>query len=424
MSAQEFINIISDLRREFLSEDFKDIISRPEEKRINLQSKLAQVVIGVRRCGKSTMCRKVLREAKVEAAYINFDDERLINVGSEDLNKLLEAIYFVYGDVKYLLLDEIQNVDGWPLFVNRLLRQGLHLLITGSNANLLSNELITHLTGRHHKIELFPFSFKEFAEFKEVDLNDFSTKGIANSKRYLNEYLQMGGFPELLSENDRRDYVDALFNAIIRRDVTKRYKIRQPETLYKLANLAVDNFGQVMNIKKLGEEFNISTNTVATYLNYLTEAFLIMQIKRFSFKSVERLRQGKYYVIDNAFLSERNQSFSTDNSGWRLENAVYIELLRRAQAQNYDVFFHRDRTFEIDFIRTRSGHIEELLQVCYDIASPKTRQREIKALKHGYNKFKCSNLTLITMHQEETIEINDGLMIKVVPAYKWFNIHI
>ena len=222
MTTQELLPIIADQKDEFLNEDFTGICSRDEEKLVDLKSRLAQVVIGVRRSGKSTLCRKVLREANVNAAYVNFDDERLENVQTSDLNNILEALYIVYENFDYLLLDELQNVDGWPLFVNRLLRQKMHLIVTGSNAKLLSNELTTHLTGRHHKITLFPFSFDEYSRVKEVDMKALTTKGQATIKRELSNYLMNGGMPEMLTESDPQGYIMGLLEAIIKRDICKR----------------------------------------------------------------------------------------------------------------------------------------------------------------------------------------------------------
>ena len=152
------------------------LIHRPEEDLINLKSKLVQVVIGVRRSGKSTLCFNALRKVGVHYAYANFDDERLAGLGTEDLDNVLQTLYKIYGKFEYLFLDEIQNIDGWPLFVNRLLRQKIHILITGSNAKLLSSELSSHLTGRHHKIELFPFSFKDWCTIKELAYTRLTTK--------------------------------------------------------------------------------------------------------------------------------------------------------------------------------------------------------------------------------------------------------
>jgi predicted AAA+ superfamily ATPase len=175
------------------------LIHRPEEDFINLQSKLAQVVIGVRRSGKSTLCFNALMKAGVHFAYVNFDDERLDKLDSSDLDDVLQVLYKIYGDFDYLFLDEIQNIDAWPLFVNRLLRQKLHILITGSNAKLLSSELATHLTGRHHKIELFPFSFKDWCVIKDIDYSRLTTKNKGLLSRTYEEYFQQGGFPELIT---------------------------------------------------------------------------------------------------------------------------------------------------------------------------------------------------------------------------------
>ncbi len=418
MTTQDLLPIVADQREEWLNEDFSRTISRIEEKEIDLESKLAQVVIGVRRSGKSTLCRKVLHEAKVKAAYINFDDERLENVGQEDLNTLLSALYVIYGEFDYLLLDEIQNVDGWPLFVNRLLRQGLHLLVTGSNAKLLSNELTTHLTGRHHKIELYPFSFSEYTQIKQIDTTSLTTKAQALLQKGLNDYLLQGGFPELQTEHNTQDYITGLLYAIIRRDITQRFGVRYPEVLERLATYLMDNFAQEYNAKNLAQEFGISDHTIDTYCHYLQEAFLLFAVHKFSYKSSERIRGEKLYVVDTAFISNRPNTFSLHNMGWRLENVIFIELLHRAGRRYADVFYYRDRSFEVDFLVAKSGVVETLYQVCYDMSEEKTRKREINGLLQGARKFNCTDLTIITFSQEETI-IEDNMTIRVIPAAHW-----
>ena len=371
MTTQELLPIVAEQKEEFLSEDFASFCPRDEERQIDLKSHLAQVVIGVRRSGKSTMCRKVLREANVKAAYVNFDDERLAKTQTSDLNNILEALYIVYGDFQYLFLDEVQNIEGWPLFVNRLLRQKMHLIVTGSNAKLLSNELTTHLTGRHHKITLFPFSFEEYARMRQLDTQALTTKGQAAVKRELNTYLMNGGLPELLTEKDSQGYIMALLEAIIKRDITLRFKVRYPEVLQRLATYLIDNFAQEYNATTIAELLGVSDHTIDTYCGYLQEAFLLLVLKKFSYKSRERIRDSKIYVIDNAFISNRTNTFSTENLGWRLENAIYIELLHRASKRFADVFYYRDRTFEIDFIVAKDGVVEELYQVCYDMTNEK-----------------------------------------------------
>jgi uncharacterized protein len=418
MTTQDFLPIIAEQREEFLSEDFADIITRAEEKQIDLNSKLAQVVIGVRRSGKSTLCRKVLRTANVKAAYSNFDDERLANLGSEDLNAILSALYTIYGEFDYLLLDEVQNVEGWPLFVNRLLRQGLHLIITGSNAKLLSNELTTHLTGRYHKIELYPFSFSEYASIKQVDTTSLTTKAQALSQKALNQYLFQGGFPELITERDTQDYINSLLHAIIYRDITQRFRVRYPERLERLAAYILDNFSQEYKAKNIADILGVSDHTIDTYCNYLQEAFLLCAIHKFSYKSSERIRGQKLYAIDTAFLSNRTNTFSLQNMGWRLENVVFVELLHRAGQRYADICYYRDRTFEVDFIVAKGGVVEALYQVCYDMSNEKTRRHEVNGLLQGAKKFHCSDLTIITFSQMENI-VEREHTIHIVPATQW-----
>ena len=418
MTTQQLLPIIAELREEFQKEDFSILCTREQEQWVDLKSKLAQVVIGVRRSGKSTLCRKVLHEAGVKAAYVNFDDERLENLQREDLNNILEALYIVYGEFDYLLLDEIQNVEGWPLFVNRLLRQNMHLLVTGSNAKLLSNELATHLTGRHHKIVLYPFSFAEYVDCKKINTKAFTTKAQAEIKRALHEYLQQGGFPELLYESNKHDYIMGLLEAIIKRDITKRFKVRYPEVLFRLAMYLIDNFAQEYNPATLAKQFGVSDHTIDTYCKYLQEAFLLLSVRRFSYKSRERIRGEKIYVIDPAFVSNRQNTFVQQNMGWRLENVVFVELLHRASFRFADVFYYRDRTFEVDFMLTQGGSVEELYQVCYDMTDDKTRKREINSLLQGARKFRCNRLTIVTFEQEEDLTIDD-YTIRIVPAVKW-----
>lgn len=418
MVIQELVPIVEELREEFLEEKFTGLCTREEERQIDLKSKLAQVVIGVRRSGKSTLCRKVLRESGVKAAYVNFDDERLEGLRREDLNTVLEALYMVYGEFDYLLLDEVQNVEGWPLFVNRLLRQNIHLVVTGSNAKLLSNELMTHLTGRHHKIKLYPFSFAEYAAYQGTDTASLTTKAQALAKNCLNNYLLQGGLPELLTESNSQDYVMGLMDAIIRRDITRRFNVRYPEVLQRLATYLIDNFAQEYNATTLAKMFGVSDHTIDTYCGYLQEAFLLLSAHKFSYKSHDRMRGEKLYVVDTAFISNRPNVFSTQNMGWRLENVVFVELLHRAGRRYADVFYYRDRSFEVDFLVAKGGVVEELYQVCYDMTTEKTRKREINGLLQGARKFNCQSLTIITFSQSEVVSA-DGLTVQIIPAIKW-----
>ena len=324
MDVRKLITVFSDQKDELDSNELSTLCDRLEEGQLSLNSKLAQVVIGVRRSGKSTLCEKVLRQNHADFAYANFDDDRLANLTTEDFDTVLDALYQLYGDFKYLFLDEMQNIDGWQLFVNRMLRQNVHLVITGSNAKLLSGELTTHLTGRYHKIELFPFSFAEMARMKNINLTSLSVKAMALRKKALNEYLLEGGFPELLNESDKQGYVEGLLDSIIRNDIAQRFHVRYVEVLRRLASYLMDNFCQEYSAKELSAVFGVSDHTIDNYYSYLKEAFLLMGIHKFSYKSKERILNEKVYVVDPAFVTDRAETVATANLGWRLENVVFI----------------------------------------------------------------------------------------------------
>ncbi len=180
------------------------------------ESSMGQVVIGVRRSGKSTLCHKVLLEHGIRYGYVNLDDDRLIGIKAEDLNTVLSCVYQLYGtDVPYLFLDEIQDVDGWHFFVNRLLRNKMKIFVTGSNAKLLSSELATHLTGRYNEIRLFPFSFAEYCTFHQIDTAGITTKAEASRKSAFLDYIGTGGFPDLQRIRNKRGYIESLISAIL-----------------------------------------------------------------------------------------------------------------------------------------------------------------------------------------------------------------
>lgn len=418
MNINEYAQIVADQKEELNLINPSELCARREEEQLDLDSPLAQIVIGVRRSGKSTLCHKVLKEKNVPYAYVNFDDERLYKLQSEDLNSLLEAVYMVYGDFRYLLLDEIQNIEEWFLFVNRLLRQKMHLIITGSNAKLLSSELSTHLTGRYNQIELYPFSFVEFCQYRKVNIEDISTKGVAFKKAAFEEYFEKGGFPELLEVKNSKGYIQGLFDSIIRKDIQQRFKVKYIEALRMLANYLIDNFGQEIVYKDLAERFGFgSVHTAENYVSYLKRTYLILGIHKFSFKSKERIRNEKAYVVDIAFTSERDDAMYGQNWGWKLENIIYVELLRRNKPLFYDIFYYREQ-YEIDFVICEGNKVKELIQVSVDISSSKTYKREITALCKAANSLKCEALTLITMNEKRVVTCEQHT-IKIVPVIEW-----
>jgi predicted AAA+ superfamily ATPase len=417
--------ILSNQKAELDVVNLEALCSRKEEQEIQLNSKLAQIVIGVRRSGKSTLCMKVLMQSGVHFAYVNFDDERLQKVGVEELDVILQELYAIYGSFTHLFLDEVQNVDGWHLFVNRLLRQGIKLVLTGSNANLLSGELSTHLTGRYHQIELYPFSFSEYCTIRGVDTHGMTTKAYGLRDKALDEYLMSGGFPELIAspEISKRDYLFSLREAIVKKDICQRYKIRYKQTLSDLANRLLDWFCQEKSYNDIAKEMSInSVHTVKNYITYLQNAYLLCLLPKFSLKSSERNSARKMYAVDNAFISQHENALLTESFGLRLENVVAVELLRRLHSEYEQLYYLRKvQDFEVDFVVVESSHVRELIQVTYDFVEPSAKlyNREVNGLIKGSHLTRCDNLTLIMMRGEPRDIQVDGKIVHCVLAADW-----
>jgi predicted AAA+ superfamily ATPase len=396
-------------------------VARKEEALFEFETKMAQVVIGVRRSGKSTLCHKVLMERGIRYGYVNLDDDRLADMKTEDLNTVLSCVYQLYGtDIPYLVLDEIQDVDGWYLFVNRLLRTDLHIFVTGSNAKLLSGELATHLTGRYNEIHLFPFSFSEYCQYHHIDTQGITTKAEAERKRAFMDYIHDGGFPEMQGLRNKRAYVQSLIEAILRKDIQKRFKIRNIEALRKLAHHLINNACQEINYDEMSELLGIADKTAKKYIDYLGQAFLIQLLTRHSFKSKERVRNQKVYIVDAGLQGNRDNVLAQENLGWRLENVVYIELLRRSAQHFLDIYYHKPtpRAKEIDFVVCDQSKAVELIQVAYEIDSVKAYDRETSSLIKASAALSCNRLTLIAFTQTRDVEI-EGKTIHIISVLEW-----
>ncbi|GHV59612.1 AAA family ATPase [Bacteroidia bacterium] len=417
----KFEQIIAEQREERNSFPLADWCNRTDESKIDLNSPLAQIVIGVRRSGKSTLCHKVLKSNNIDYAYANFDDERLFDLKSEQLNDILQALYIVYGDFKHLFLDEIQNVEGWHLFVNRLLRQGIRLIITGSNANLLSGELSTHLTGRYVEIELFPFSFSEMLDYKKIKHNAMTTKELAFRRQAYFDYLKQGGFPEMfqIGETQKREYLRTLFQSIIFKDIVKRFNIKYIKTLSDISNVLLNNISREISYTKIAKTLGIrSVHTAQNYVSYLEQAYLFLSVPRFSYKSIARAGNRKTYAIDPAFVSFLPEITGT-NEGYLLENIVFLELCRRRTNSSFDIYYYNNN-YEIDFVIAQNGKIQELIQVSLTLENEKTRKREISALLKGADELRCNNLKIITQDEQETI-FESGKKIEIVSVIDWLH---
>lgn len=383
-----------------------------------LDKDIIKVIIGPRRAGKSFFAIHELKKAG-NFGYINFDDESMVTVAN--YSDLIDTINSLYNNPKTLFLDEIQNLPKWELFVNRLQRQGYNLVLTGSNANLLSKELATHLTGRYICTIVFPFSFSEYCGFFRN--MEESTSGEIKAK--LHDYLYAGGYPEPLVKGlEYNEYLRTLHDAILFKDVVKRHNIRFSKPLGDLSRYLVSNATSFISYKTLTRLTGLkSISSITKYIDLLEEAFLFFKVNGFSYKYKEQVKSNKkIYTIDNGFISSRAFNF-TGNIGPLYENLVAVELKRRELMGELEFYYYKNpQGYEIDFVVKRGLEITELIQVCYDVTDEKTRSREIRALLHGFKDLHCSNLTIITgdYDNRETVEwYGTKGEITFIPLWKW-----
>ncbi|WP_373469039.1 ATP-binding protein [Acidianus infernus] len=349
-------------------------------------------ILGVRRSGKSTLAEMLLRGENF--GYINFDDDRLAGIKVEDLHKVEKAIYELFGEVEYFLFDEIQNVEGWELFVNRLREEGKRIIITGSNSKLLSGELATALTGRHINFTLFPFSFSEYLRFKGVKIerikDTFTTPSEGVIKRELENYMRVGGFPEVLKISE--DFIFSIFSDIVYKDVVQRLRIKRIELFKAFAVNVIKYYSNEISLSKLSKTLKLSNNTVEEWFNGLVNAYVIITSERFTNKPREGITSPKkVYVVDPGFIS----SIALDSSKGRImENLVALKLSRMGE----NLFYFKGDNYEIDFF-TR----DKAIQVTYASGKDEIPKREIE----GLNKVKARDKIVITWDYEDKIrEIN------------------
>jgi len=362
----------------------------------------ALIISGIRRCGKSTLLHQLLREKYPEAFYINFEDPRLYELELNDFTRLDEIIT-EFGS-KELFFDEIQVTEGWERYVRQKLDEGFRLVITGSNASLISNELGTKLTGRHITNELFPFSWREFCEFKSAEASEDALK----------RYMNIGGFPEYVKIEDD-NILHQLFEDILVRDIAVRYGVRDVKTLQRLALYLVSNVGKLVTGNRLKSLFGIgATSTVLEYFSYLEQTWLLHFIPKFSYSARKQsVNPRKVYAIDTGLVHVNSKSFSGDY-GRILENLVFLDLRR-----NFKEICYFSEKGECDFVVFEKGDIKEVVQVCYEL-SPDNLDRELNGLFEALEFFGLKEGTIVTLNQSDKFE-RDGKAANVIPCHKYFN---
>ena len=377
---------------------------------------LIKVIIGPRRCGKSFLATHLLGK-QASRGYINFDDERLADVANYD--HLVAAVNAVYDNPRHLLLDEIQNLPHWELFVNRLQRQGLRLILTGSNAHLLSSELATHLTGRHLPVILFPFSFAE-----TLRAHPRARTGPEMAEE-LRRYSEAGGYPEpLLRDMDRDYYLRTLWDSVLYKDIVRRRRIRSAVGLDDLAGYLLANVAREYSLNRLTSVTRCrSVHTVAKYIGHLEETFLFFSLPRFSYKVREQAAASrKIYCIDNGLVTARAVQFSPD-TGRLVENLVAVALHKRALDGACQLYFWKDaQQREVDFVVKEGRQVTQLIQVCWDMTGANTRQREIRALLHAGADLSCDRLLVLTADADSEDEVEwfgKRGRIRLLPLWRW-----
>ena len=407
------------------------------EREIDLpvQPELIITVPGVRRAGKSSLLmlavNKLLASGvkREQILWVNFDDERLDRMPMEELDEVLQAYREMYPDIElkdvYMFFDEIQNIDGWDLFVLRVFKSYCrNVYVTGSNAKLLSSEISTALRGWTLDYEMLPLSFREFCRFKGIDAHSYLESDKAKRYAAMEEYIHGGGFPKVVLSTDKSMKLRLLqgyFNTMLFRDLAERHAIKNIEALRYFLKRVMQNLTKTTSINAIANDMrsngvSVSKDDLYNWADWAVEAYLFVRYPKYS-RSLVKENQSlrKYYVIDTGMRQAVLMPQSEDK-GKLLENIVALELFRRRGADR-KMFYWQDGR-ECDFVVQREEHVEELIQVTWDIEDEDTRKREIDGIKEAAKGTNCNKLTIVTREQKETIE-EDGFKIEVVGVEEW-----
>jgi predicted AAA+ superfamily ATPase len=361
----------------------------------------ALIISGVRRCGKSTLLMQIMKDLDDSTVfYLNFESPHLYEFSLSDFTRLDHVI--AQKAAKTLFFDELQLVVGWEMYVRQKLDEGLRIIITGSNASLLSKELGNKLTGRHITQELFPFSYSEFLTFREL----------TPSAESLDNYMHTGGFPEFLKTGDE-EQLATLFDDVLIRDIVTRYGIKDIKSLQRLASYLVSNIGNRITATKLKQPLSIgATSTILSWFSHLELSYIVSFLPMYSHSTKAQLiNPRKVYAVDLGLADAVSNSL-TEDTGRKLENLIYLHLRRK-----YTELYYFDDKGECDFVAMKHGKIAELVQVCFEL-TPDNLKRELKGLLQAMRFFKRPKAFIVTFDNTDLIK-EDGFEIEVIPAYKY-----
>ena len=394
---------------------------------VNMSRFPCYVLVGLRRAGKSFMLYQRMQELLSEGhtwdemLYVNFEDDRLEEFNASDFNLILECFAELSDKRPMLFLDEIQNIDRWEKFARRMADNKYNVYITGSNAKMLSREVMTTLGGRYLSVEVYPFSFKEYLDvcgqkYDENSLLQTDTK--AKFMRLYNEYLHWGGLPESIDLPVKRDYVSSTFQKVYLGDICARNSISNPNLLRLMIKKMAESVKQPLSYNRISRILStvggkISVPTVGNYVQYCQDAWLLLRMHNIASPFVEKETISKYYFIDNGILN----LFLIDADTSLLENLVAVTLLRMyGNDPDNECVFYYNSGVEVDFYVPEEALA---IQVCYSLShSDDTYEREVAALKKLPSVLECRRRLIITYDEEASIEDDYG-KIEVLPYWKW-----
>jgi len=395
----------------------------------------AIVLIGMRRSGKTWAVYERMQMLlgggldKTKILYINFEDDRLSSMGTDDFQALLDAYFSLYpqhadrSDLHFFF-DEIHEVAGWEKFIRRLLDQErMQLYITGSSAKMLGKEIASALRGRTYVIEVFPFSFREFLAYHNLAFAlPLSSKAAAALSHHARNYLRSGGFPEVLAlpENLHRTLLQGYMDVVIHRDIEERYNVGHPLLLRDLLRHCLQNAASLMSVLKLYQRFkslgrSIGKDSLYAYMDYFQDAYCLFIVPAYSHSLHQRnLLPKKIYPADSGLITAYTIKPETEESA-RLENAVFCELRRQTEA----IFYYRTREGgEVDFFVLFPDGRKALYQVCVSLSNAETFQRETQSLVGALKETHLSAATVITLNEEKEIRLA-GRRIRCIPIGRW-----
>ncbi|MBI2076427.1 ATP-binding protein [Candidatus Woesearchaeota archaeon] len=400
MITRETLKEVIISQREFLNKSEQGTL-RERKEEIKIEDSFVIIITGIRRCGKSTFLNQILKKQK-RGYYLDLEDPRLEGFELSDFNKVEAIMKEIYGGGGIYFFDEIQNISRWEKFIRYLTDKKERIIITGSNATLLSRELGTKLTGRHLQVEMFPFSFVEFLDMKAK----------APSIKSFEEYLYKGGFPEYLKK-ENPSILHQLLSDVVMKDIAVRFGIKNTNILNKIAVYLISNAGKEFSHNSIKKIFEIkSVQSVIDYVSYFENAYLVFTIPRFSYSyRKQQVNPKKVYSIDNGFSYNNSASFSKD-MGKMLENVVFLGLRRKFK----DIFYFQEKN-ECDFVVKEKEKVTSAIQVCFDF-NEETKNREISGLISALNEFKLKTGLILTYNQDDEFLVDDKKII-VKPVWKW-----